>query len=231
MVGIQQRQGLARLRVLGGGREGRAEGVVEVAALAPVARVARDVEEGAVELEELAGGVLGALGEVCHVSSASQKHKKHDIDTGWWLTIHVLRQAQEVLDIVRQRRQRPVRRVRLRAQAHVPPVPVEQPDEPRVGVEGARRREGRGVVVAPEPAGAAKSGQAGGGREAGPTEREDAPAAAEGGVEAVHVVVRCGRLGDVLAGWWWLLLSLRCCWFLWLWRRGARGGRCGVVHG
>ena len=64
VVGIQQRQGLARLRVHGGRREGRAEGVVEVAVLAPVARVALDVEEGAVELAELAGGVVGALGEV-----------------------------------------------------------------------------------------------------------------------------------------------------------------------
>ena len=145
-------------------------------------------------------------------------------------TVHVLRQAQEVLHVLGQRRQRPVRRVRLRPQAHVPPVPVEQPDEPRVSPEGARRRQGRGVVVAPEPAGAAKSGQAGRGREAGPTEREDAPAGAEGGVEVVHVVVRCGRLGDVLGSRRWWLLS-RLDGLLWLWRWGARGGRCGVVHG
>jgi hypothetical protein len=61
VVRVQELQRTPRLRILRGRREGRAERVVVVAALDPVAVDAFDVEEGAVEGKELFWRVVCSL--------------------------------------------------------------------------------------------------------------------------------------------------------------------------
>ncbi|KFA76282.1 hypothetical protein S40288_03589 [Stachybotrys chartarum IBT 40288] len=149
---VEQRVGLVRGHVGRCGRERRAEGVVVVAALRPVAAVvgALDVEQRPVQQPQVLRRMTRARRQILASPASATTNDKTSCPEQAH-TVDVLRQTQKPLPLhPRQRRQRPVRRVRPRPERHVPPVPVEQPHEARVVRKGARRREARGVVVAPE---------------------------------------------------------------------------------
>lgn len=71
----------------------------------------------------------------------------------------------------------------------MPAVGVEEPNHARVGPEGPHGGQAGGIVVAPISAGAAEGGQAGRGRETGPTEGEYPAAGPKRLVEGLDVVV------------------------------------------
>ena len=143
VVRVQDRVRLAVGHVNGGRGEGIAEGIIKVAALHPRAAGvgALDVEQGAMQGDQVLRHVICALRQV----------------------VDVLGDAEEVLLlVVAQGGEGAMAVVGARLQAAVAAVTVKEPDEARVGLEGAHGSQLGGIVTAPETSGAAESGQTGG---------------------------------------------------------------------